>query len=173
MYRNHSGRNPKQAFFGFLFYDSTNAIIFPADYPVQVTAEGAGALAQNFADYRTSVHFVDSLIGSVLDDLTRRGLQEDTVVIITSDRGEEFDDSGAGLKDHGSGYTRYQLQVPMIISIPGRAPSVYRHRSSHYDLVPTLMQDVLGCRNAPTGLFQRKKSVQRRGLGLVAGRKLL
>jgi membrane-anchored protein YejM (alkaline phosphatase superfamily) len=150
LYRYHSGRNPKQPFFGFLFYDSTNAIIFPEDYPVQFTADGEGALAKKFADYRTSVHFVDSLIGSVLDDLARRGLQEDTVVIITSDHGEEFDDSGAGLKDHGSGYTPYQLQVPMIISIPGRAPSVYRHRSSHYDLVPTLMQEVLGCSSPPS-----------------------
>jgi len=146
----HSGRNPEQAFFGFLFYDATNAITFPRDYPVQFTTDDEGALAKKFADYRTSVHFVDSLIGSVLDDLARRGLQENTVVIITSDHGEEFDDSGAGLKDHGSGYTPYQLQVPMIISIPGRAPSVYRHRSSHYDLLPTLMQDVLGCNNPPS-----------------------
>lgn len=145
-----SGRSPGQAFFGFLFYDSTNAINFPGDYPVQFSADGAGALAQKFADYRTSVHFVDSLIGSVLDDLERRGLLDDTVVIITSDHGEEFDDSGAGLEDHGSGYTPYQLQVPMIISMPGRTPSVYRHRSSHYDLVPTLMQDVLGCSNPPS-----------------------
>jgi membrane-anchored protein YejM (alkaline phosphatase superfamily) len=148
--RRHSGRNPEPAWFGFVFYDSTNAIIFPGDYPVQFTADGEGALAQKFADYRTSVHFVDSLIGSVLDDLSRRGLQEDTVVIITSDHGNEFDDSGAGLKEHGSGYTPYQLQVPMIISIPGRAPFVYRHRSSHYDLVPTLMQDVLACSNPPS-----------------------
>jgi len=148
--RSHSGRNPERAFFGFLFYDSTNAINSPGDYPVQFTADGDRPLAQKFADYRTSVHFVDSLIGSVLDDLARRGLQDDTVVIITSDHGEEFDESGAGLKDHGSGYTPYQLQVPMIISVPGRAPSVYRHRSSHYDLVPTLMQDVLGCSNPPS-----------------------
>ena len=148
--RLHSGRNPEPAFFGFLFYDSTNAINFPGDYPVQFTADGEGPLAQKFADYRTSVHFVDSLIGSVLDDLARRGLQEDTVVIITSDHGEEFDESGAGLKDHGSGYTPYQLQVPMIISVPGRAGAVHRHRSSHYDLVPTLMQSVLGCSNSPS-----------------------
>ncbi len=146
----HPGRNPEQAFFGFLFYDSTNVAVFPRDYPVQFKTDGVGVMAKRFADYRTSVHFVDSLIGSVLDDLSRRGLQEDTVVIITSDHGEEFDDSGAGLEVHGSGYTRYQLQVPMIISIPGRAPSVYRHRSSHYDLVPTLMQDVLGCSNPPS-----------------------
>lgn len=138
---------PASAFFGFLFYDSTNAIAFPRDYPSQFTAEGTGELAKKFADYRTSIHFVDSLIGSVLDDLKRRGLEDDTVVIITSDHGEEFDDSDAGLDDHGSGYTPYQLQVPMILSVPGRAPGVYSHRSSHYDLVPTLMQDVLGCSN--------------------------
>ncbi len=150
LYRQHAERKEEAAFFGFLFYDSTNAIDFPEDYPVQFTADGEGALAQKFADYRTSVHFVDSLIGEVLDDLARRGLADDTVVIITSDHGEEFDDSGAGLRDHGSGYTPYQLQVPMIISIPARAPSIYRHRSSHYDLVPTLMQDVLGCSNPPS-----------------------
>jgi hypothetical protein len=143
-------RNTQQAFFGFLFYDSTNAITFPADYPVRFAASGETGLAKKYADYRTSVHFVDSLIASVLDDLARRGLVDDTVVIISSDHGEEFDDSGAGLKDHGSGYTRFQLQVPMIISIPGRAPSVHGHRSSHYDLVPTLMLEVLGCSNPPS-----------------------
>ncbi len=148
--KSQSGRNGQRAFFGFLFYDSTNAIEFPSDYPVQFTTDGEGALAQKFADYRTSVHFVDSLIGTVLDDLARRGLQDDTVVIITADHGEEFDESRAGLREHGSGYTTYQLQVPMIISIPGKAPAVFKHRSSHYDLVPTLMQDVLGCSNPPS-----------------------
>lgn len=143
-------RNTQQAFFGFLFYDATNAITFPTDYPVRFAASGETGLAKKFADYRTSVHFVDSLIASVLNDLERRGLAEDTVVIISSDHGEEFDDSGAGLKDHGSGYTRFQLQVPMIISIPGRAPSIHGHRSSHYDLVPTLMEEVLACSNPPS-----------------------
>jgi membrane-anchored protein YejM (alkaline phosphatase superfamily) len=141
--------NPEQPFFGFLFYDSTNVIVSPPDYSVHFDVEGDAPLAKKFSEYRTSVHFVDSLIGTVLDDLDRRGLADDTVVIISSDHGEEFDDSGAGLKIHGSGYTRYQLQVPMIITIPGKKPSVYRHRSSHYDLVPTLMRDVLGCSNPP------------------------
>ena len=144
-----TGSRPGQPFFGFLFYDSTNVADYPPEYPVQFVANGEGAIAKKFADYRTSVHFADSLIGSVLDDLERRGLGDNTVVIISSDHGEEFDDSGAGLEVHGSGYTRYQLQVPMIISIPGREPFIYRHRSSHYDLVPTLMEDVLGCSNLP------------------------
>ena len=138
-------RKKEQPFFGFLFYDATNNITFPDDYPQQFESAGDSDLEEKFADYRTAVHFVDDLISQVLDDLKQRGLDQDTVVVISSDHGEEFDESGAGLTDHGSGYTRYQLQVPLVISIPGRAPAVFDHRSSHYDLVPTLMEEVLGC----------------------------
>jgi membrane-anchored protein YejM (alkaline phosphatase superfamily) len=70
-------------------------------------------------------------------------------VIITSDHGEEFDESGAGLEDHGSGYTRFQLQVPMLVHWPGRDVHSFSHRTSHYDLVPTLLRDLLGCTNPP------------------------
>ena len=52
------------------------------------------------------------------------------------------------MRDHGSGYTRYQLQVPLVIHWPGREPVRYEHRSSHYDIAPTLLQDALGCDNA-------------------------
>jgi membrane-anchored protein YejM (alkaline phosphatase superfamily) len=110
---------------------------------------GDSELDQKFADYRTAVHFVDNEVKKVLDDLKRRGLDQNTVVIFTSDHGEEFDENGNGLTDHGSGYTRYQLQVPMIIVMPGMEPAVFSHRSSHYDFVPTLMDEVLGCENAP------------------------
>ena len=140
----------EKPFFGFLFYDASNNISYPDDYPHRFAASGDSELDIKFADYRTAIHYVDSLVKSVLDDLARRGLDESTVIVFTSDHGEEFDESGAGLKDHGSGYTRYQLQVPMIIAVPGRPPAVHKHRSSHYDLVPTLMQEVLGCANPPS-----------------------
>jgi len=143
-------RDTQKPFFGFLFYDASNNINYPDDYPARFEASGDSELDKKFADYRTAIHYVDGLVSSVLDDLAQRGLAENTVVIFTSDHGEEFDESGAGLKDHGSGYTRYQLQVPMIIALPGRPPAVHRHRSSHYDLAPTLMQEVLGCSNPPS-----------------------
>ena len=101
--------------------------------------------------YKTAVHFDDSLIGKVLQDLQQRGLTDDTVIIISSDHGEEFDESGAGLKKHGSGYSSYQLQTPMVLAWPGRTRGeIYTHRTSHYDIVPTLLQDLLGCRNPAT-----------------------
>ena len=72
------------------------------------------------------------------------------MVLISADHGEEFGESGAKLEKHGSGYTRYQLVTPMILAWPGRPTGVtYQHRSSHYDIVPTLVQELLGCSNPP------------------------
>ena len=50
---------------------------------------------------------------------------------------------------HGSGYSRYQLQVPLLLSVPGLAPGVVSTRTSHYDVPPTLLGRVLGCANDP------------------------
>jgi membrane-anchored protein YejM (alkaline phosphatase superfamily) len=144
-------RDPGQPFFGFLFYDATMGRNFPSDYPVRFEPDGEGRQAREFASYRASVHFVDGLVASVLEDLERRGLMESTVVLITSDHGEEFGESGAELEKHGSGYTRYQLVTPMVLHWPGRAGGVvHEHRTSHYDIVPTLMQEMFGCEN-PAG----------------------
>jgi membrane-anchored protein YejM (alkaline phosphatase superfamily) len=136
-------------FFGFLFFDATNAQVYPPDLEAvpELQPEVKTELGLEFANYQRSARFVDGLLERVVADLERRGLAARTVVVITSDHGEEFDESGAGLRDHGSGYTTFQLQVPMIIHWPGRDPVRYEHRSSHYDVVPTLMQDVLGCDN--------------------------
>lgn len=145
-------RDPARPFFGFLLYDAANAQVYPPGLNARLerASDGEDELARRFADYRKSVYFVDGLIGQVLDDLQRQGLADNTVVIITSDHGEEFDDSGLGLRDHGSGYTTYQLQVPLLVHWPGVAAAVFDHRSSHYDIVPTLMQGLLGCVNPPS-----------------------
>ncbi len=143
-------RDPDQPFFGFLFYDATMGRNFPPDYPVQFAPDGNGEQAKEFAKYKTAVHFDDELVGSVFDDLEQRGLLDNTVVLITADHGEEFGESSVKLEKHGSGYTRHQLVTPMVFSWPGRDRGViYHHRTSHYDIVPTLVQDLLGCSNPP------------------------
>jgi len=136
-------------FFGFLFYDSTNAQTYPdsLDFSPAPAAPEQVATAPHFLDYRKSVRFVDGLIEQVVTDLDQRGLADRTVVIVTSDHGEEFNETGQGMSRHGSAYTRYQLQVPMVVRWPGKPPRRFEHRTSHYDVVPTLMQELLGCRN--------------------------
>ena len=144
-------RDPEHPFFGFLFFDATMTRKPPPDYPHAFAPEGEGDLANRYAKYRTAVHFNDGLVARVLDDLEQRGLMDRTVVLISSDHGEEFGESGEGFTVHGSGYTRYQLVVPMVVRWPGRPEGEVRdHRSSHYDVVPMLMQDLLGCSNPPS-----------------------
>ncbi len=145
-------RNKQQPFFGFLFYDASNVRVYPEELNniPELQPAGSDEISRQFADYQKSVRFLDGLIESVLDDLELQGLADRTIVIITSDHGQEFDDSGAGLREHGSGYTRYQLQVPLLVRWPGRKPQRFDHRSSHYDLVPTLMTEMLGCTNPAT-----------------------
>ena len=142
-------RDESRPFFGFLFYNSSNAMVYPDDwgFSPELAADGLSGLQREFVDYRRSIVYVDHLIDQVLSDLQSRRLLDQTVVVISSDHGEEFDETGAGLTKHGSGYTTYQLQVPLIVLWPGLEPRRFTHRTSHYDLLPTLMSGVLGCTN--------------------------
>lgn len=142
-------RDASGPFFSFMFFDGVTAMQAPEDYTVHFKPKGDGELAERFAGYQSAAHFVDSLVGQVLERLQANGLMDKTVILITADHGEEFDDSGAGLEKHGSGFTRYQLQVPLITAFPEREAAVYRHRTSHYDVTPTLFRHVLGCSNPP------------------------
>jgi len=141
-------RDINRPFFGFLFYDAVNDKSYPPEYSGRVSKNPEEPLPGEFADYKTSVMFVDALIGQVLGDLERRGLAETTVVMISSDHGEEFNENADGIKGHGSGYSRQQLGVPMLLAWPGVEPRHVSHRTSHYDVAPTLVKRLLGCNNA-------------------------
>ena len=140
-------RSPDQPFFGFLFYDAVNDMTYPPEYAGRVLVNPSDPMAEEFADYKTSILFVDELIGQVFADLTMRGLADNTVIIITADHGEEFNENDDGIQGHGSGYSRQQLGVPMLMAWPGMEPRLLSHRTSHYDIAPTLMRRLLACSN--------------------------
>lgn len=142
----HGGGAP---FFGFLFLDSLNKQVFPPEHPRMAGPADGSKLARKRADYRTSVYFLDSLVGEVLDDLERRGLMDETIVVVTSDHGQSFDDYGLGYVGYGSNFSDVQLHVPMVMHWPGRPPGRIERRSAHRDVAPTLLQRMLGCANPP------------------------
>ena len=39
--------------------------------------------------------------------------------------------------------------MPFLVHWPGRAGRTYEHRTSHYDVVPTLLRELAGCTNDP------------------------
>ncbi|MGE0083572.1 MAG: DUF3413 domain-containing protein [Desulfococcaceae bacterium] len=145
-------------FFGFLFYDSPHSYFFPENYQTvfRPIAEQMDyhKLSRDFNPmliknrYKTSLHFVDSLIGNVLKDLEEKNLLENTIIIFTGDHGQEFNENNMNFWGHGSNFTKYQIHVPLLIYWKGKMQAVYSHRTSHMDIVPTLMKEVFGCTNS-------------------------
>ncbi len=164
-------RNPQQPFFAFLFYDSAHSYcqaeglteVFPVKHQFCNRFISNKELMQDAINhYKNGLHFVDNEVQTVLNELKSRGLLDNTIVIITGDHGEEFNDSRQGYWGHGSNYTRYQVQTPLIIRWPGAHPKIFSYNTNHYDIVPTLMQKVLQCTNPVSdysiglGLFDKK-----------------
>jgi arylsulfatase A-like enzyme len=71
--------------------------------------------------YDSCVAGVDHQIGLLLDELDRRGVLANTLVIITSDHGEHFGEHDLLL--HGNSLYRDLLHVPLVVLFPGRAPA--------------------------------------------------
>ncbi len=95
-------------------------------------------------DYKNSLHFIDKLFGDIYDALEELGLDKNTIIVITSDHGEEFNDNGEGYWGHGSNFTRYQTSVPLIIKLPQNSEAIRVAKlSGHVDIVPSILNQIL------------------------------
>jgi len=74
--------------------------------------------------YDASIHHGDRQVGRFLDALTELGLDDNTVVLITSDHGEEFFEHGNC--DHVRFLYREVVDVPYILYVPGLTPEGHR-----------------------------------------------
>ena len=148
-------RSNRAPFFALLFYDAPHSFAVPNDYP---TTFEPSAREVNYFElgpgtdplpllnrYRNSVHYVDSLVGKALAAVESRGLLDNSVVIVTSDHGQEFNDNRQNYWGHASNFTRFQTGVPLLLYAPGLTPRLYRHRTTHFDVMPTVMHEYLGC----------------------------
>jgi len=92
--------------------------------------------------YDDCIARLDREIGSLLDELDRRGALKNTLVIITSDHGEEFGERG--LFDHGTSLYLREVRVPLLVIGP-KAPAggVVSEPVSLRDL-PATVVDQLG-----------------------------
>jgi iduronate 2-sulfatase len=85
--------------------------------------------------YYASVAYMDAQVGKVLDALEQNGLAEKTIIVFTSDHGYHLGEhdfwAKVSLLDESSG-------VPLIISVPGKAPAVCNSLVELLDLYPTI-----------------------------------
>lgn len=93
--------------------------------------------------YDACIAYMDHQIGVLLDTLQDKGILENTIVIITSDHGEEFGEHE--LFGHAKSLYRQVLHVPLLISFPETVPVDKRVKEfvSLRDL-PATIADLIG-----------------------------
>lgn len=88
--------------------------------------------------YREEIAYTDHHIGRLLDHLATLGLDDDTVVVLTADHGEEF--MQHGWIGHTASLHDELIHVPLVIWAPGRfAPRQVAEPVSIMDIAPTLL----------------------------------
>lgn len=74
--------------------------------------------------YEGEIGWLDAQVGDLLRELDSSGALDNTLVIVTSDHGEEFGEHSR--YEHGNDVFMTQVHVPLIISFPKRVPSGVR-----------------------------------------------
>lgn len=149
-------RNEERPFFAFLNYFDAHAPYLPPE-PFDrkfasraqranlsdLAKQGAVPAGKNVSPqtiqemldaYEGSIAYLDHQLGLLFDELEARGVLKNTLVIITSDHGEEFADHGF----FGHSYNLYSLvlHVPLLVSFPARMPTGERIRE------PVTLRDI-------------------------------
>ena len=100
------------------------------------------------AAYDAEISYSDWAVGELMNELNRLGLDERTIVVFLSDHGESLGELikpyGYGF-DHGEFLYTHQLQIPMIMRLPGegdflRAEMVHKTSVSIIDIMPTVLE---------------------------------
>lgn len=94
--------------------------------------------------YDGEISYHDDHLARVHEALKEEGLLEDTLIVITSDHGEEFFDHGSV----GHGHSMYEelLHVPIIVRLPGADPGDGARSGAEVglvDILPTICE-ILG-----------------------------
>jgi arylsulfatase A-like enzyme len=102
---------------------------------------GESYVASLCDQYDTAVRYSMEMVGGLFSDLKRLGLWESSLVILTSDHGEEIYDHGG----FSHAYTLFEevVRVPLLVKLPGQTePAARSDRVSLADLYPTVLEVV-------------------------------
>ena len=128
-------------------YPSEDAVFLPAGDIDLMFADDETDPTEYRNDYMNSTHYVDRLIGEIIQELDSLGEIENTVIVITTDHSDELNDNRANYWGHGSNFTKYQTMVPLVLHLPDRTPQQIEHVTSHSDIAPTILSEYFGCTN--------------------------
>lgn len=152
-------RDPAKPFMTFMFFESPHA---PYSFPGECAIRKPYYETMNYAAmdlkrdapliknrYINCCNHLDSQWGRLIDFLRERKLLETTIVVLTSDHGEEFMEKGRW--GHNSTFGEEQLRTPLVLRVPGAAARQYTGMTSHMDLPLTILR-LLGVTNPAADL---------------------
>jgi arylsulfatase A-like enzyme len=87
--------------------------------------------------YRAEVAAADRHVGTMRASLTERGLEDDTLVVVTGDHAEAL--GAHGVKTHGVTLYETEVRVPLLIHLPGAPARRRAEPVTLVDIAPTLM----------------------------------
>ncbi len=119
----------------FFLYFSHTAVHEPLNASEGFRGQSAGGL------YGDAVAEVDASAGAVLAKLAELGLEEDTLVVFSSDNGPWWQGSPGGLRGRKTNMTEGGFKVPLIARWPGVIPAgaVSSTLGVNFDLLPTFL----------------------------------
>lgn len=93
--------------------------------------------------YDGTIAYIDEQLGKLIDELDRRGVLNNTLIIITSDHGEEFNEHG--YMEHANSLYLASVHVPLVLYLPARVPAnkSIREPATIRD-IPATVVDLLG-----------------------------
>ena len=92
------------------------------------------------AQYDGAVAYMDACIQNIFAVVEEMGIEEETLIVITSDHGETLHDHECWYDHHG--LYDCTLTVPLIFRYPGKVPAGQRHADycQHKDIMPTVLE---------------------------------
>ena len=97
---------------------------------------GPAAVGHLRALYQAEVRTWDTALGGLLEGLAAAGVRESTVILVTADHGEEFQEHGR--LGHGTQLYDELLRVPLVIAGPGIVPGRVAEQAQGIDVFPTV-----------------------------------
>lgn len=100
----------------------------------------AAQVAEMRALYDGEITYWDQHFGRLVAELKRTGRYDETLIVVTSDHGEEFQDHGGYW--HGTTLYDEQIRVPLFVKLPkgDRAGTRLSHWVQSADIMPTILR---------------------------------
>lgn len=160
-------RDINRPYFSFMIFDSAHDYSLPPTYeaPFKPYSQSLNYLSlgpntdptEYHNKYKNSVHYIDSIIGKILNSPSVYDSKRPTVIVVTSDHGEQFNDLKKNYWGHSSNFSKHQLRVPMFVSWNGYKPKhsteinindsseTFEHMTTHNDMSHTFLQNAFNC----------------------------